>query len=106
MARTSAGHARRTTAPVAGVDGVPDGWVVARVADGRVGWAVVGSAADVLTTTAGCTAVGVDIPLGLPTGGTRRACDVECARRLGAARASVFPAPPREVLAAESYDRA
>ncbi len=86
--------------PVAGVDGVPGGWVVARVDDGRVAWAVVGSAAAVLAATAGCAAVGVDVPLGLPAGAAPRACDVACARRLGRARASVFPAPPREVLAA------
>ena len=91
---------------VAGVDGVPGGWVVARVAGGRVRWSVVGSAAAVLEETRGCAAVGVDIPLGLPAGATARACDVACARRLGRARSSVFPAPPREVLVARSYDEA
>jgi predicted RNase H-like nuclease len=88
------------------VDGVPGGWVVARVGAGRVAWSVVGSAADVLAATAGCAAVGVDIPLGLPTGPAPRACDVACARRLGRARASVFPAPPRGVLAAPTPEAA
>jgi predicted RNase H-like nuclease len=100
----------RSSCPIpdaaAGVDGVPGGWVVARVAGGDVAWSVVDSARAVLEETAGCAAVGVDIPLGLPTGATRRACDVACAHRLGPARASVFPAPPREVLAAASYDEA
>jgi predicted RNase H-like nuclease len=91
---------------VAGVDGVPGGWVVARVAGGRVSWSVVRSAADVLETTAGCRAVGVDIPLGLPAGAGPRACDVACARRLGRARSSVFPAPPRPVLAARTPEEA
>ena len=91
---------------VAGVDGVPGGWVVARLDGGGVAWSVVDSAAAVLEATAGCAAVGVDIPLGLPSGTARRACDVACAHRLGAARASVFPAPPREVLAAGSFDEA
>jgi len=91
---------------VAGVDGVPGGWVVARVVGGGVTWSVVDSAPAVLEATAGCTAVGVDIPLGLPGGTARRACDVACAQRLGRARASVFPAPPREVLAAGSFDEA
>jgi predicted RNase H-like nuclease len=88
---------------VAGVDGVPGGWVIARVAGGRVEWSVVPDAAAVLRVTAGCAAVGVDIPLGLPVGGARRACDAETARALGRARSSVFPAPPREVLAAADH---
>jgi predicted RNase H-like nuclease len=91
---------------IAGVDGVPGGWVVARVAAGGVTWSVVDSAAAVLAGTAGCAAVGVDIPLGLPAGAAPRACDVACASRLGRARSSVFPAPPREVLAAPGYDAA
>lgn len=85
------------------MDGVPGGWVVVRVRPGVVTWAVCDDAADVLVATADCAAVGVDIPLGLPTGAARRACDVLTAQRLGRARSSVFPAPPREVLAAGSY---
>ncbi len=85
---------------------MPGGWVVARVADGTVSWSVVDSAAAVLRTTAGCTAVGVDVPLGLPAGPARRACDDECRARLGRAGSSVFPAPPREVLEAGSYEEA
>lgn len=92
--------------PVAGVDGVPGGWVVAVVGGGRVSWSVVGSAAEVLAVTDGCAAVGVDIPLGLPVGAAPRACDVACARRLGRARSSVFPAPPRAVLAATTPEEA
>lgn len=95
---------------MAGVDGVPGGWVVARVrpgpAVGTVIWTVCADAAAVLVATAGCAAVGVDIPLGLPSGPARRACDELTARRLGRARSSVFPAPPREVLAAGSYAEA
>jgi len=85
---------------------VPTGWVVARVAGGVVAWSVAGSAAAVLAVTAGCAAVGVDIPLGLPAGPAPRACDVASARRLGRARSSVFPAPPREVLAAPNAEAA
>lgn len=99
---------------VAGVDGVPGGWVVARVTltgpegrgSRRVDWSVVADAAAVLTATAGCGAVGVDIPLGLPAGARRRACDDETARALGRARSSVFPAPPREVLQAATHAQA
>jgi predicted RNase H-like nuclease len=80
--------------------------VVARVAAGGVTWSVLGSATAVLAATAGCAAVGVDIPLGLPAGPAPRACDVACARRLGRARSSVFPAPPRAVLAAPTPEAA
>jgi predicted RNase H-like nuclease len=89
--------------PVAGVDGVPGGWAVVRVAPGRVAWTVCPDAAAVLVETARCAAVGVDIPLGLPVGRARRACDELAAARLGRARSSVFPAPPREVLAAATH---
>lgn len=76
--------------------------MVARVAGGRVAWSVEPDAAAVLAVTQGCAAVGVDIPLGLTAVG-RRACDDACARRLGRARSSVFPAPPRAVLGARDY---
>lgn len=92
--------------PVAGVDGVPGGWVVARVTRGSVEWSVVTDAAAVLAVTGGCAAVGVDIPLGLPAGAGRRACDEETARALGRARSSVFAVPPREVLAAATHAQA
>jgi predicted RNase H-like nuclease len=114
------------------VDGARNGWVVCiidgRDADGpdagtRVGgtavggtavggtaaegtavrWRVAAEAAEVLAVTRGCVAVGVDIPIGLPTGAARRTCDQLAAARLGAARSSVFPAPPREVLAAPTH---
>jgi predicted RNase H-like nuclease len=92
--------------PVAGVDGVPGGWVIARIAPGRVEWLVRPDASAVLEATEGCAAVGVDIPLGLPSGAARRACDDLTAARLGRARSSVFPAPPREVLAASTHAEA
>ncbi|GEL20737.1 DUF429 domain-containing protein [Pseudonocardia asaccharolytica] len=96
---------------VAGVDGVPDGWVVVRVGPptrgaaggGTVTWAVLPDAVAVVAATSRCAAVGVDIPIGLPSGSARRACDEHAAARLGRARSSVFPAPPRPVLAAASF---
>ncbi|MHA6795949.1 DUF429 domain-containing protein [Pseudonocardia bannensis] len=101
------GPASCPIAPAAGVDGVPDGWVVARVDPaGDVRWSVCTDAAAVLDATTDCVAVGVDIPIGLPSGVARRACDIEAAARLGRARSSVFPAPPRPVLAAASYTEA
>ncbi|MFC5996726.1 DUF429 domain-containing protein [Pseudonocardia hispaniensis] len=92
---------------VAGVDGVPGGWVVATVRSRPRGdvvtWAVLPDAAAVVAATSGCAAVGVDIPLGLPSGRTRRACDEHAAARLGRLRSSVFPAPPRPVLDAACF---
>jgi predicted RNase H-like nuclease len=88
------------------VDGAPGGWIVVRVGPGRVGWSVQPDAAAVLAATTGCVAVGVDIPLGLPAGPRRRACDEETAQALGPARSSVFPAPPRAVLTAASHAEA
>jgi predicted RNase H-like nuclease len=77
--------------------------VVAVVSAGHVRWTVAPDAAAVLAATRDCTAVGVDIPLGLPVGHARRACDTLAAARLGRARSSVFPAPPRDVLTAPDY---
>lgn len=90
---------------LAGVDGVPGGWVVVRLRGRRVRWDVVRSPSEVLAVTADCAAVGVDIPLAVPVSGAR-ACDVLCAARLGRARSSVFPAPPRAVLECSSHAEA
>jgi predicted RNase H-like nuclease len=91
---------------VAGVDGARNGWVVCLVEGGVVHWRAVADASEVLAATRGCVAVGVDIPIGLPTGAARRACDELAAARLGPARSSVFPAPPREVLVAPTHPAA
>jgi predicted RNase H-like nuclease len=95
---------------IAGVDGVPGGWVVVllrgRAPRWTVRWAVVTGAAEVVDLTAECDAVGVDIPLALPVDGTPRRCDALCAVRLGRARSSVFPAPPREVLLEPTHEAA
>jgi predicted RNase H-like nuclease len=50
-------------------------------------------------------AVAVDIPIGL-AGRDPRACDREARRRLGPRRGSVFPAPVRAVLGANTYEEA
>jgi predicted RNase H-like nuclease len=69
----------------------------------KVTWKVVPDAAAVLEATDGCDAVGVDIPLSLPSGGLRRDAEVLAATRLGPARSSLFPTPPPPVLAETSY---
>jgi predicted RNase H-like nuclease len=95
------------TGPVraAGVDGWRGRWVVATVGE-HVKWAVARSAAEVVALTAECSAVAVDVPIGLADGPGGRACDLLARQRLGAARASVFPAPHRRTLHADSHAEA
>lgn len=92
-----------------GVDGVRDGWVVARAAPDlgfielhfvddleALFWRVVRD--DGLLV--------IDIPIGLPDSAPR-ACDREARAMLGSPRASsVFPAPVRAALEATDYDEA
>jgi predicted RNase H-like nuclease len=61
---------------------------------------VVPAFADVLALD--CSAVAIDIPIGLPDRGSR-ACDREARVRIGPRRSSVFPAPVRAVVNAASY---
>ena len=88
---------------VLGVDGCPGGWVAALVDGPTVTW-YAGSLARLLELDA--DVVAVDIPMGMPAGGERRACDLAAAARLGSQRSSVFPCPPRAVLAARSHAEA
>jgi len=88
---------------VLGVDGCPGGWVGALVDHGAVSWHT-GSFAELLSLTA--DVVAVDIPIGLPTGGTRRAADLEAKALLGAQRSSVFFVPPRAALDATTQAEA
>lgn len=85
---------------VLGVDGCPGGWVAALVGTAGVTWHD-GGLAELLALPA--EVVAVDIPLGLPDGAARRACDLLAAHRLGGQRSSVFPAPPRAVLDAVDH---
>lgn len=118
------------TGAVLGADGAPGGWALAILPlddDGPgVRWASVRRLADALVTDpprerppgepgdgglggslddVDLCAVGVDMPIGLPATG-RRPCDLEAKRRLGAAHARVFLAPPRAVLATGSHPEA
>ena len=88
---------------VLGIDGCPGGWVGALVLGSTLTW-YAGSLATLLSLPA--AVVAIDIPLGLPSDGTRRACDLHAAARLGPARSSVFPAPPRAVLDAVNHAEA
>jgi predicted RNase H-like nuclease len=93
---------------ILGVDGARGGWMGAltRVDDVTgvdVVWLTLASIAQALAFDA--DVVAVDMPIGLPAAG-RRECDLLAKRALGRAHSRVFLAPPRDVLAATSYDDA
>lgn len=100
--------------PVAGLDGCRAGWVLATVTctptgvrTPRVEIRVIDGLEPVADELASgrLAAAGIDIPIGLPPGGPR-ACDVAARRMLGPRRSAIFPAPARDVLAAEGYEDA
>jgi predicted RNase H-like nuclease len=73
---------------------------------GRLSWRVAGRFDELLSANAGVGLVLVDIPIGLPSDGARRACDVEARSFLGGPRASsVFPVPCRSALRADHPSR-
>jgi predicted RNase H-like nuclease len=91
---------------VIGVDGAAKGWVFVALEDGRFRSAELHPRfADGLAGHPEAAVVAVDIPIGLPEKGTRRA-DVEARRALPGKASSVFSTPPRPVLSAASYAKA
>jgi predicted RNase H-like nuclease len=92
---------------VLGADGCRGGgWVVALVdGDDELHWEWADDTAALLALADEheADAVALDVPIGLPPLGGRRACDDLARRRLGARRSSVFAAPPREVLGCSGY---
>lgn len=95
---------------VLGADGCRGGaWVVAMI-DGEGGLSC-HAAADTsalleIAAEYSADAVALDVPIGLPHVGGRRACDDLARARLGARRSSVFAAPPREVLGCATFAEA
>jgi len=90
-----------------GVDGCHGGWlaVISRP-QGLVEARVCGTFAEVVASVNSTACFGVDIPMGLPEFGAR-ACELEARRRLQRPRkSSVFAAPPRECLSAQTYEQA
>lgn len=95
---------------VAGVDGCKDGWLVLRARLGENSSSPLTlldlrilTFAEMIDATKQCAAVGVDIPIGLLDGPVGRVADKEARQFVGRARASsVFPAPARRALVAES----
>ncbi len=91
---------------VLGVDGAAKGWVFVALEDGHFSTAELHPRfADGLAAHPEAEVVAVDIPIGLPDMGTRRA-DVEAKALLRGKASSVFLTPPRAVLSAADYAEA
>jgi len=89
---------------VLGVDGWRGRWVGVLLAGRRVTLLDLADVTAVLAVP-DVEIVAIDMPIGLSEDGVR-ACDVEARRRLVGAASSVFPAPVRPVLRANTYDEA
>jgi len=86
-----------------GIDASRAGWVGVELdRNGVVRMSLAASLAELLIAPGEVAAIGVDIPLGFPAAGWRRA-DALAAARLGSLRSSVFPVPPRTVWAETDY---
>lgn len=87
---------------LAGVDGCKNGWIVALAAAWPCPTPIqIRFCADfhaVVKLTTHCSAVAVDMPIGLPDDHLPRACDLDAKQALGAQRSSIFLAPPRRAL--------
>ncbi|POG54841.1 DUF429 domain-containing protein [Haloferax marisrubri] len=98
---------QRRVSPVIGVDGCRSGWVCAVAAADGLSVRVVPDFDAVweLARERDAARVLVDIPVGLPDS-ARRACDREARELLGSRAATVFFAPVRAVLDADSHEAA
>lgn len=85
---------------VAGVDGCRGGWLVALPGPC---FHLCRNWLEVASLTAGCAAVAVDMPIGLPLLGQSRECDRLARIGLGPRRHSVFSAPARCYLHAANF---
>lgn len=92
---------------VAGADGCKRGWFRAarETGSGELHFDVFREAHQLLRAAPSPRVLGLDIPIGLPANG-RRACDEAARGLLGPRRASVFDAPIRPALGAESREAA
>jgi predicted RNase H-like nuclease len=91
---------------VAGVDACRGGWVAIVLGAGQFADSLFAATfAQLLGRLEDARAVGVDIPIGLPSEGVREA-DVAARAFVGPRRSSVFPTPPRAALVAATYAEA
>ena len=90
-----------------GVDAARGGWIAVALEDGAfAGAALERRFPSLLERFAEAAVVGVDIPIGLPTPGTRRRADIEARKLVGARRSSVFFTPSRAAVEAATYGAA
>ena len=90
----------------AGIDGYGRGaWVAVVLRDGGFSKAIVGPSLAVLLPRLRGLTVGIDIPIGLPDEGERRA-DQLARGRVGKRWPSVFMTPPRRLLEASTHEQA
>lgn len=92
---------------LAGVVGCPAGWLCL-VKDwdrGSIRAAVCRGSDELLQVIKQCQLVAIDIPIGLSEQGPR-ACDQAARQILGKRRSSIFPAPLRQALVADSWEQA
>lgn len=84
---------------VAGADVWKGRWVVVVLADGAFSRAFIAdSIEEAVTELPSAAAIGVDMPIGLPSGGEQRPADLEARRFVGPRRNSVFFTPAAELL--------
>ncbi|PXA05358.1 DUF429 domain-containing protein [Coraliomargarita sinensis] len=98
----------RQTHTAVGIDGCRGGWIAAVGSpDGQITWQLERKIADILETLPPESTILVDMILGLPDRQNPiRECDRLARQLLRPHGSRVFPAPPREALAAESYPEA
>lgn len=91
---------------VLGIDVWRGRWLAASLGHGRrPGFSVWSSLAECVAAHREAVAVAVDIPIGMPDEGRRRA-DEAARSALGPRRSSLFPCPPRAVLDIPDYHEA
>jgi len=89
---------------VVGVDGCKNGWIAVALNNGRfAGAAMYESFAALVHEADDAFSIGVDIPIGLLAQG-QRYCDGMVKELLGPRRNSLFLAPPRPAIEAETYE--
>lgn len=105
---TEAGRPNPLSGTAYGVDGCRAGWLYFALGrSGEPGWSVVGAIEELVSTANDSDRIFVDVPIGLPRGPEGRFCDREARQRLGTGfTGTVFPAPVRAALAADTYEDA
>jgi predicted RNase H-like nuclease len=99
-------RSRSDPATVVGVDGCSAGWIGVVLHEGAFTQAVVAAGfPELVAAVPLASIVAVDIPIGLPANGWRRA-DIEARRFLGGRSSSVFATPPRAAVEASTYEEA